>query len=78
MKKYDLELTVAEYVAICSVLRFQEHPLDFIVTAINPEINRREDLPRRGVKATQIMATPQHKELVESWEVKIIARLEKT
>lgn len=70
-----MSLTSAELSALKSVLRHGEAPLEFIATAINSEIARREGRPRRGLKAARILVTPQHETLEELSEIEIIANV---
>lgn len=68
-----MSLTSAELSALKSVLRHGEAPLEFIATAINSEIARREGQPRRGLKAARILVTPQHGTREELRDIEIIA-----
>ena len=72
MVKSKISLTPAELAALKSVLRHGEEPLEFVTTAINLEIARRESRPRRGLRATKILVTPQHEVPEELNEIEII------
>ena len=73
MDRKKISLTKSEITALKSVLRLGEAPLEFIATAINLEIARREGRPRHGLRATQILVTPQHESLKGLEEIEIIA-----
>ncbi|AWN37758.1 hypothetical protein DK427_20175 [Methylobacterium radiodurans] len=72
LKTDRISLTSAELNALRTSLRHGETPLEFITSAINSEIARREGRPRRGMKAVQIMKAPRGEARHELREVEII------
>jgi hypothetical protein len=72
-----MRLTAAELKALRSALRHGETPLEFIASAINFEIARREGMPRRGSKAVQVLRLSQEQNSGDLREVEITLRCQR-
>lgn len=75
MIQQKIYLTSAELKALQAALRYGEAPLEFIVTAINSEISRREGRPRRGLRAARILVKSQHELSKKLEEIEITVSL---